>query len=484
MAGTTTTTVTDTWSPPVNENQWDYAVPVRRNSARRRSKSRSSQSRDRDRTSKGSRSSSLSRAAYHEQYRGRRDASRTRHGSEAGLYAHDAPNRSRSNVRDSDTSQISGSWRRSEMKDGPDTEHENWIHRDKLARIESMELHQAAVMFQRRAHESGRSTRARNRNSGISEYSVAGPPPDPAESFPDLQEERASALGMYDDSTRDGDWDLRRQEEVTESAAHMYRHPGQHKSASRIPIPAGESSPPDDGSPLGSASRPGSRGVPSGSSATSRKTSGKTTPGTTARKTSAPAGTRKTTPRSRAVSGARPTTRSGESRPTTAANRPEGDPPWLATMYKPDPRLPPDQQMLPTHARRLQQEQWAKEGKTPTTYDREFAPLAIGPDGPPDKPGAEKPEMSEDKPEEKPKEKPETEKDSNPKEHPPPPTPSITSPDPQRSPDLGRLSTATGYSHMPKVHEVPHSGMTSRWSPPVVSAPEPEKKRGCCCIVM
>jgi hypothetical protein len=41
-------------------------------------------------------------------------------------------------------------------------------------------------------------------------------------------------------------------------------------------------------------------------------------------------------------------------------------------MYKPDPRLPPDQQMLPTHAKRLAQEQWEKEGKIGTVYDREF----------------------------------------------------------------------------------------------------------------
>jgi hypothetical protein len=50
----------------------------------------------------------------------------------------------------------------------------------------------------------------------------------------------------------------------------------------------------------------------------------------------------------------------------------EGDPPWIASMYKPDPRLPPDQQMLPTHAKRLAQEQWEKEGKTGTIYDRDF----------------------------------------------------------------------------------------------------------------
>lgn len=38
-------------------------------------------------------------------------------------------------------------------------------------------------------------------------------------------------------------------------------------------------------------------------------------------------------------------------------NRPEGEAPWIATMYKPDPMLPPEQQMLPTQARRLQEQQ-------------------------------------------------------------------------------------------------------------------------------
>jgi len=41
-------------------------------------------------------------------------------------------------------------------------------------------------------------------------------------------------------------------------------------------------------------------------------------------------------------------------------------------MYKPDPRLPQDQQMLPTHAKRMMQEQWEREGKTGTAYDRDF----------------------------------------------------------------------------------------------------------------
>ncbi|RMD42065.1 hypothetical protein DV735_g3069, partial [Chaetothyriales sp. CBS 134920] len=64
-------------------------------------------------------------------------------------------------------------------------------------------------------------------------------------------------------------------------------------------------------------------------------------------------------------------------RPRTAVNRPEGDPPWLATMYKPDPRLPPDQQIIPTHARLQQAAQWEAEGAVPKTYDRNFVPLAV-----------------------------------------------------------------------------------------------------------
>ncbi|KAI7081375.1 hypothetical protein KC356_g9158 [Hortaea werneckii] len=49
-------------------------------------------------------------------------------------------------------------------------------------------------------------------------------------------------------------------------------------------------------------------------------------------------------------------------------NRPEGEAPWIASMYKPDPRLPQDQQMLPTHAKRMmlaqqqQQQEQAKAG--------------------------------------------------------------------------------------------------------------------------
>ena len=71
----------------------------------------------------------------------------------------------------------------------------------------------------------------------------------------------------------------------------------------------------------------------------------------------------------------RPATSSG--RLSSGHPRPEGDPPWLASMYKPDPRLPPEQQMIPTHAKRLAQEQWEKDGKSGSVYDKEFRPLDV-----------------------------------------------------------------------------------------------------------
>ncbi len=82
----------------------------------------------------------------------------------------------------------------------------------------------------------------------------------------------------------------------------------------------------------------------------------------------------------RVTSGQRPKSRSGlESRPATAINRPEGDPPWLATMFKPDPRLPPEQQLLPTHAKKLQEEQQhrEKERKSESEARKNFQPLAV-----------------------------------------------------------------------------------------------------------
>lgn len=82
----------------------------------------------------------------------------------------------------------------------------------------------------------------------------------------------------------------------------------------------------------------------------------KDTPTSGARKTSGarPPTANANKPRVRSgTGGMRPPSSSG---PRNPINRPEGEAPWLASMYKPDPRLPPEEQMLPTHAKRLAQE--------------------------------------------------------------------------------------------------------------------------------
>ncbi|PYH97208.1 hypothetical protein BO71DRAFT_481372 [Aspergillus ellipticus CBS 707.79] len=547
MAGTATAAyTTDVWtSPNVDGSQWEYSVPLRQDSTVHRSNSRSSHNshgRSRERASKGSRSSSLSRQAYaheHLNTRGRREATHGRRASDAGstrsIYGHDALSRSTGNVRDSvETLYRNGSVRHGERNEGiglymNDMDRDNWIHRDKLAKIESEELHQAAIMFQRRG-ETGKTGRARNHDS-----QGASQPTEQLEPWPTLQDESQRRENAGSPTFSDGGyspldngrqhWDLRKPEEIAanddEAAGGFYQNPGMRKSSSRIPIPkaspvlaspgnsgrefpqqrsraltngedealsfgmprrASEPLSVDSASNIPPANRPVSRGNTL-QNAAAKKTTAKG--GVTNRKTSAPAATRKATPRSRAPSS---TLRAGKGTEPRPVNRPEGDPPWLATMYKPDPRLPPDQQILPTHARKMQQEQWVKEGKTPTTYDREFAPLAIQPEG----------QMRVDKP--APKEEPEPENEKV--ELLPLPLP-LPSPQPSKSStlqapskekekekekegDAARPSTSMGYSTMPRVQEPPQAALQPKWSPPVVTAQEPPpKEKGCgCCIVM
>ena len=187
---------------------------------------------------------------------------------------------------------------------------------------------------------------------------------------------------------------------------------------------------------------------------------------------------RSTSSANRNSPGQRPNTRSGEPRPTSAINRPEGDPPWLATMFKPDPRLPPDQQLLPTHAKRLQQEQWEKEGKYGSTFDKEFTPLAIHTEN-----GLRRPVP------------PAVDPKPPPKEDEPSPWPLNTTP---MSPTLSNSRPGTGgtehggYTTIPKVQSTPPAGSVQ--SPKKVQQPtrmqdlpkeEGGKKDGCgCCIVM
>lgn len=380
-----------------------------------------------------------------------------------------------------------------EEDDPEEMSSENWIHRDKLAKIESEELQQVIRLQRRMTETKSEAGRDRSHDSRQSGTPAASHSEERHEPWPQVQEANES------DGYESSQWDLRRPDEIAsdEAAAGIYSNPALRKSSSRIPISTASPVPAvprsraatdedDDERSRGRRasepgagaepiyadaepttplpdSRPASRGISTAPNTPGKKSTARAA-GSANRKTSAPPNNRKTsTARSRAVSSnQRPTTRSGESRPTTAVNRPEGDPPWLATMYKPDPRLPPDQQILPTVAKKLQQEQWEKEGRTPTAYDRDFAPLAVHPDDIPPVPPKR----------EEPAEEPDT----------------IEPPPKARTPEPPRPDTRTGYSTMPKLQDTPPLGLTPNpnWTPPTVTAQEkPEKERKCgCCVVM
>jgi hypothetical protein len=161
-------------------------------------------------------------------------------------------------------------------------------------------------------------------------------------------------------------------------------------------------------------------------------------------------------------------------------------------MYKPDPRLPPDQQMLPTHARRLAQEKWEKEGKTGTAYDREFRllnteeierPLSM--DFSKIAGGNQEHKQQERKERQKPENLQISDNKTWPLGSP------LASPTGQSAPGSGRPSTSgTGkYTTMPKITSQPPVGT------PVIEKPqerirvpvpieEEKEKKGCGCIVM
>lgn len=310
------------------------------------------------------------------------------------------------------------------QEDDPD----GWIHRDKLAKIESEEL-QAAGLNLATARRNGPKPSKRDTSLGRASEDKSGYDGRAGET--DVGRPRvAQSLEQVEDDQPN--WDFRTPEEIAaDQSSQVHLTPMARKSGSKIPVlttsplpipqerierdtplvrkrTISNSMSPEDGIPvLKSRTRRGSTGShqllqdesdhllhtpgPTNSKSQIQKsaspTKTKTKPGQPS-----PPGTladRKVSGTSRKPStnnkngvtpspNQRPGTRSGElDRPRTAVNRPEGDPPWLATMYKPDPRLPPDQQIIPTHARRQQQVQWDEEGAIPNTYDRNFSPLAI-----------------------------------------------------------------------------------------------------------
>lgn len=314
--------------------------------------------------------------------------------------------------------------------DDEDPEHSRWIHRDKLALIESHEMQEAGIKMSRIGSSNSKS-------NGPTEHSLHNEERGHRQDLYDAEEGKQSKLRSSSPQQEPEEnqdhviqFDLRTLEEIATAphSAHnsppAYRHQGLRSSSSRIPLPksspvpiphehiarntplnrtrgaSGNWSAGDEDSISYNKIRSRSHSVGSQvllddgeqldetpSTSPSKRTAVKTGQASSGGARKATSALRNASdsskPRTasttyRSSPGQRPKSRSGlESRPATAINRPEGDPPWLATMYKPDPRLPPDQQLLPTHAKRLQQEKQEKDGILAPTLDEDANHITI-----------------------------------------------------------------------------------------------------------
>ncbi|KAI9812190.1 MAG: hypothetical protein M1827_004856 [Pycnora praestabilis] len=310
-------------------------------------------------------------------------------------------------------------------------ESSRWIHRDKLAQIESQEMQQAGFHIRRKSESRSRSSR---RDRSQDEYATGAGEGERSETHNLVQSEKRQRVASpvpsgLQDRNESGpmEYDLRPPEERASEQQNdkdqytQLRQPRRKASISRLPLPKSSSIPipvdyierntptpingvdkerisynrpqsrshsvgsqmllDDGGEPKVTAQSLSNQNSPQGSPIRAR-TPGKTVPASNRKVSTTRAVSGQQKPRTssgtyRNSPGQRPRTTSSEMRPATSINRPEGDPPWLATMYKPDPMLPPDQQLLPTHAKRLQQEQWEKEGKGGSVYDRHGNPLNV-----------------------------------------------------------------------------------------------------------
>lgn len=322
---------------------------------------------------------------------------------------------------------------RQQQHKSEDRDDSPWIHRDKLAQIEIQEMEEAGMHVRqpRRSDSIGQAAVApaahpeRSSSRSVSRSGPARPQSKGAHYEHNADEEldrrkRVSTIPAEDD---DEEWhdrsfdhhidsELRTPDEV---AAEHYspRHHAVRPSTSRIPISKASAPPvaynvverespmPETGEELNNAGRarrgspgsdvvmddahdfyqppaasaPASDGTQMRSSPVDRTPHSRSPPKSRPPNKDGPmSGARKTTTAgaSRAASAQRPPSSAGNKARPSTSHKVEGEAPWIATMYKPDPRLPPDQQLLPTHAKRMMQEQWEKEGKTGTAYDRDF----------------------------------------------------------------------------------------------------------------
>ncbi|KAL7795091.1 hypothetical protein V8C37DRAFT_409025 [Trichoderma ceciliae] len=240
-----------------------------------------------------------------------------------------------------------------------------WIHRDKLAQIESEELQAAGFIPRSRAPSKQRRDKSARRDTDASEH---------------VRSKQDQVLESGDASA--SAWDLKVPDEVMEEQGNASAAQNA-KGGSRIPVAKTRSRSASATLRELAPSVPPEK--PKAAQRSATETSSPKKMGAAGRKNSEPANSKSKTaagrPKTRSgpskdstnANGARPNTRSGEA--SLNSKQPEGNPPWLANSYRPDPRLPPDQQIIPTVAKRLQQEKWEQEGTFGTAYDKDFRPL-------------------------------------------------------------------------------------------------------------
>jgi len=320
---------------------------------------------------------------------------------------------------------------------GQESVESYWIHRDKLAQIESREMAEAGIQVRRPTESKSKASRSRSASRAstkrVPRHHVEEELPPPI--FPGYDVHRNPAIHDYDQpATGAMDEDMQSDEVAEERGRYQNTRSTGRPSTSRIPIPRNSpapvsssfvdrespmnrsrnnslawhssSSPEEgvvsqkfrprsssmtnqlrDGSSIPRPRTPGSRPTsmhlstnaddlsssppPSNllhaknpnNQLASKKGSGKRAPSLSTPKQRTPS---TTTNKDSPFDPNRPRTSGGRVR---SINRPEGEAPWIATMYKPDPMLPPDQQILPTHAKRMMTEQEQKESELNTNHD-------------------------------------------------------------------------------------------------------------------
>ncbi|OLN96819.1 hypothetical protein CCHL11_02458 [Colletotrichum chlorophyti] len=377
-------------------------------------------------------------------------------------------------------------------------ENSKWIHRDKLARIESQELQAAGIILPRvRASSRPRRGRSQEKINGSFKRTTSIPPDEeivpPRSRKSSISPENRVLENMPDLDVHD--WDLRRPEEIAAADGDegYWTSIGEKKGVSKIPVAKASPAPiPESyiernapsgrrrsgGSELetiaypkprprsGSTNTLGSTSMlqPAKRSATDlspRKGSGSTSASNRKASTQAkPAGRAKTRSGKDSTSSISGFQRSASRSNDLSINvkKPEGDPPWMVGTYRPDPRLPPEQQLLPTVAKRLQQEQWEREGKYGSIYDKDFRPLTA--DGllrPPEAGSSTTPPDDEQQQDEWPL------KGDAPKS----PT--------AQSPTSSSIKQSTSYSTMPKISDKPQTSPLPSPRSPMVPNIQPEQ---------